>query len=135
MMFDDGYWPAFTSGKARSTHAAWDQVRFLLSLGHSLTDQQVGEGFVKELDFSRIWLRINANDSANDKDDIVAEFKCDTKDFLEQCFVCHLFFSYGSRRFEHLNIDIYIERILMNRTNLPISNYPRRTEVIDPSSE
>jgi Ca2+-dependent lipid-binding protein len=71
-MFDDGYWPAFTSGKARSTHAAWDQV---------------GEGFVKELDFSRIWLRINANDSSNEKDDIVAEFKCDTKDFLEQCFV------------------------------------------------
>ena len=75
VMFDDGYWPAFTSGKARSTHAAWDQV---------------GEGFVKELDFSRIWLRINANDSSNEKDDIVAEFKCDTKDFLEQCFVCLL---------------------------------------------
>jgi hypothetical protein len=76
-MFDDGYWPAFTSGKARSTHAAWDQV---------------GEGFVKELDFSRIWLRINANDSSNEKDDIVAEFKCDTKDFLEQCFVGLFFY-------------------------------------------
>jgi hypothetical protein len=38
-------------------------------------------------------LRINANDSSNDKDDIVAEFKCDTKDFLEQCFVCPLLFS------------------------------------------
>lgn len=48
---------------------------------------QVGEGFVRELDFSRIWLRINANDSSKDKDDIVAEFKCDTKDFLEQCYV------------------------------------------------
>lgn len=76
VMFDDGYWPSFTSGKARSTHAAWDQV---------------GEGFVKELDFSRIWLRINANDSSNEKDDIVAEFKCDTKDFLEQCFVSYSF--------------------------------------------
>jgi len=104
------------------------------AMSGSLTDKQVGEGFVKELDFSRIWLRINANDSANDKDDIVAEFKCDTKDFLEQCFVCHLLSPDGSRRFEHLNIDIYIERILMNRTNLPISNYLRRTEVIDPSS-
>ena len=48
---------------------------------------QVGEGFVRELDFSRIWLRINANDASNDRDDIVAEFKCDTKDFLEQCYV------------------------------------------------
>lgn len=26
VMFDDGYWPSFTSNKARSTHAAWDQV-------------------------------------------------------------------------------------------------------------
>ncbi|WWD20758.1 hypothetical protein CI109_105235 [Kwoniella shandongensis] len=69
VMFDDGYWPAFTSGKARSTHPTWDQV---------------GEGFIRELDFSRVWLRINAADE-NDKEDIVAEFKCDTKDFLEQC--------------------------------------------------
>ncbi|EIW70089.1 hypothetical protein TREMEDRAFT_71520 [Tremella mesenterica DSM 1558] len=69
VMFDDGYWPAYTSARARSTHPTWDQV---------------GEGFVRELDFSRIWLRINAADDS-DKDDIVAEFKCDTKDFLEQC--------------------------------------------------
>ncbi|WRT70761.1 uncharacterized protein IL334_007760 [Kwoniella shivajii] len=68
VMFDDGYWPSFTSGKARSNHPTWDQV---------------GEGFIRELDFSRTWLRINASDE--NEDDIVAEFKCDTKDFLEQC--------------------------------------------------
>nr|ODN82408.1 transmembrane protein [Cryptococcus depauperatus CBS 7841] len=69
VMIDDGYWPAFTSGKARSTHPTWDQV---------------GEGFIRELDFSRTWLRINAADE-NSKEDVVAEFKCETKDFLEQC--------------------------------------------------
>lgn len=42
---------------------------------------------MRELDFSRIWLRINANDSSKDRDDVVAEFKCDTKEFLEQCYV------------------------------------------------
>ena len=69
VMFDDGYWPSFTSTRARSSHQTWDQI---------------GEGFVRELDFSRIWLRINADEDAGDED-IVAEFKCDTKDFLEQC--------------------------------------------------
>ncbi|KAK4689249.1 hypothetical protein P7C73_g857, partial [Tremellales sp. Uapishka_1] len=69
VMFDDGYWPSFTSGKARSSHPTWDQV---------------GEGFVRELDFSRIWLRINAADDS-EKEDIVAEFKCEAKDFLDQC--------------------------------------------------
>jgi Ca2+-dependent lipid-binding protein len=121
-MFDDGYWPSFTSGKARSTHAAWDQV---------------GEGFVKELDFSRIWLRINANDSSNEKDDIVAEFKCDTKDFLEQCFVRLLFLSTPFTYFlsfpsPHL---IYNERVKTDdRTNLPISYYHKQMEVIAQSS-
>jgi Ca2+-dependent lipid-binding protein len=27
VLLDDGYWPAFTSGKARTTHPTWDQVR------------------------------------------------------------------------------------------------------------
>ncbi|WVF68009.1 hypothetical protein IAT40_002771 [Kwoniella sp. CBS 6097] len=69
VMFDDGYWPAFTTEKARSHHPTWDQV---------------GEGFIRELDFSRIWMRINEGDES-DHDDIVAEFKGDTRDFLEQC--------------------------------------------------
>ena len=117
-MFDDGYWPSFVSGKARSTHAAWDQV---------------GEGFVKELDFSRIWLRINANDSSNEKDDIVAEFKCDTKDFLEQCFVSPL-----SPVIQTLDRHVEYQGGVMgadDRINLPSSSCPNRTEVTDPRSE
>ncbi|KAL1412655.1 Tricalbin-2 [Vanrija albida] len=67
IMLDDGYWPVYTSDKARSTHATWDQV---------------GEGFVRELDFGRVWLRINAND-LDSKEDIVGELTMDTKEFLE----------------------------------------------------
>ncbi|KAH7915157.1 C2 domain-containing protein [Hygrophoropsis aurantiaca] len=64
---DDGYWPAFSTGRARGTHAQW---------------QHVGEGFVKELDFGRVWLRLNEN-AEGEKDDIIAEWKGDTKAFLE----------------------------------------------------
>lgn len=68
VLFDDGYWPAYTSERARSAHQRWDQV---------------GEGFVRELDFGRTWLRINANDDTQ-KEDIVAEVQMETREFLEQ---------------------------------------------------
>jgi Ca2+-dependent lipid-binding protein len=69
VMLDDGYWPSFVSSRARSNTQKWDQI---------------GEGFVRELDFSRIWFRLNAADDSA-KEDIVAEFRCDTKEFLELC--------------------------------------------------
>jgi Ca2+-dependent lipid-binding protein len=72
VLMDDGYWPAFTTTKAPSTNAHW---------------QHVGEGFVKELDFGRVWLRLNANDE-EEKDDIIAEWKGDVKPFLETTLVC-----------------------------------------------
>ena len=58
--------------KPRSTHAQWDHV---------------GEGFIKELDFGRIWFRLNGNDEGDNKDDIISEFKCDARAFLEQAMV------------------------------------------------
>jgi Ca2+-dependent lipid-binding protein len=66
VLFDDGYWPAYVSEPARSTHARWDQV---------------GEGFVRELEFGRTILRINASNDGDE--DIVAECKMDTHEFLE----------------------------------------------------
>ncbi|KAB5592905.1 hypothetical protein CTheo_3616 [Ceratobasidium theobromae] len=68
VLLDDGYWPVFGTEKARSVNAHWNQV---------------GEGFIKELDFGRVWLRLNENDES-DKESIVAEFKLDAKVFLEQ---------------------------------------------------
>ncbi|KAG8929500.1 hypothetical protein FRC02_005514 [Tulasnella sp. 418] len=69
VLLDDSYWPAFSTEKSRSTNAKWDQV---------------GEGFIKELDFSRVWLRLNENEDG-EKDDIIGEFKIDAKHFLEMC--------------------------------------------------
>lgn len=71
VLLDDGYWPAFGTVKARSTHAQW---------------QHVGEGFIKELDFGRVWLRLNEN-AEGDKDDIIAEWKGGAKSFLEATLV------------------------------------------------
>jgi Ca2+-dependent lipid-binding protein len=71
VLLDDGYWPAFSTIKARSTHAQWETV---------------GEGFLKELDFGRVWLRLNEADEG-DKDDVVCEWKGDAKQFLQQTMV------------------------------------------------
>ncbi|KAG5648236.1 hypothetical protein DXG03_006194 [Asterophora parasitica] len=67
VLLDDGYWPCFSSPKARSTNAQWNYV---------------GEGFIKEVDFSRVWLRLNQG-SEGEKDDIIAQWKGDAKPFLE----------------------------------------------------
>ncbi|EIW86483.1 tricalbin [Coniophora puteana RWD-64-598 SS2] len=67
VLLDDGYWPCFSTPKARSTR---------------VEIQHVGEGFIKELDFGQIWLRLNENDEG-EKDDIIAEWKGEAKPFLE----------------------------------------------------
>ncbi|OJT13069.1 hypothetical protein TRAPUB_10382 [Trametes pubescens] len=68
VLLDDAYWPAFSTIRPRSTNAQWEYI---------------GEGVVKELDFSRVWLRLNEADEG-DKDDVVAEWKGDAKAFLER---------------------------------------------------
>jgi len=65
---DDGYWPVFATPKSSSLNAKFDHV---------------GEGFVKELDFGRVWLRLDESDH-DEKDHIVGEFKGDAKAFLQQ---------------------------------------------------
>lgn len=72
VLLDDGYWPCFSTVKARSVHAQWNYV---------------GEGFIKEVDFGRVWLRINQADE-NEKDEIIAEWKGDAKSFLQVTMVC-----------------------------------------------
>lgn len=68
---DDGYWPCFSTIKARSVHAEW---------------QFVGEGFVKEIDFSQVWFRLN-DAPEGDKDNIISQWKGDTKTFLKSALV------------------------------------------------
>lgn len=71
IMLDDGYWPAFGTTKALSTTARWEQV---------------GEGFIKELDFGKIWVRLNGNEEG-EREDIIAQYTFDAKPFLERCLV------------------------------------------------
>ena len=71
VLLDDAYWPAFSTVRARSHNAQWEYI---------------GEGFVKELDFGQVWLRLNEADEG-DKDEIIAEYKGDAKDFLKQTLV------------------------------------------------
>lgn len=69
VLLDENYWPAFsTLEKSRSHQVKWDEI---------------GEGFVKELDFSQITLRLNNNDES-EKEEIFAELKMSTRDFLER---------------------------------------------------
>ena len=51
-----------------------------------VTWDYTGEGFIKELDFGRVWLRLNEADEGA-KDDIVAEWKEDAKKFLQESMV------------------------------------------------
>ncbi|KIJ45255.1 hypothetical protein M422DRAFT_207610 [Sphaerobolus stellatus SS14] len=69
VLMDDGYWPVAVTPKSRSVHAKWGMVT---------------EGFVKELDFGQVWLKLDQSED-DDKDDLIAELKIDTKAFLEQC--------------------------------------------------
>lgn len=68
VLLDDGYWPAFSTIRATGHRAMW---------------QHVGEGFLKELDFGRVWFRLNEADEGA-KDDIFGEWKGDAKQFLSQ---------------------------------------------------
>ena len=68
---DDGYWPCLSTIKARKHEAEWDYV---------------GEGFIKEIDFGLVWLRLN-DAPEGDKDDVVAQWKGDAKAFLQATLV------------------------------------------------
>ena len=68
ILMDDGYWPVFSTQKSGATSAQWDMV---------------GEGFIKELDFGRVWFRLNGNGDS-EKEDLIAEYKADAKDFLHR---------------------------------------------------
>ncbi|BGP49470.1 Tricalbin-2 [Rhodotorula kratochvilovae] len=68
VLFDDGYWPAFSTERSRSTHNTWDEI---------------GEALIRELDFSQVILKLN--DSEKDtREDIVASLTVDLNTFLEE---------------------------------------------------
>lgn len=57
-----------------------------MARSRNITWDYTGEGFIKELDFGRVWLRLNEAEEGT-KDDIVAEWKEDAKKFLQEAMV------------------------------------------------
>jgi len=69
VLFDDAYWPTYSTEPARSNHAVWDEI---------------GETFVRELDFSQVILKLNTADKET-SEDIVGQVTIDANEFLERC--------------------------------------------------
>ena len=77
VLLDDGYWSCMSTVKAQKCEAQWDYV---------------GEGFVKEIDFGLVWLRLNEAPEG-DRDDTFAEWKGDAKAFLHNTLVSFVTFA------------------------------------------
>lgn len=96
VLLDDGYWPCFSTMKARSSHAQFGYV---------------GEGFMKEVDFGRVWFRLN-DGAENEKDDIIAECKEDAKTFLQAALVSFLL----QCLYFPFDYNTYFNRMVLKRT-------------------
>ncbi|KAI8455528.1 C2 domain-containing protein [Phakopsora pachyrhizi] len=68
-LFDDGYWPAYSTEPSKSAHAKWDET---------------GESFIRELDWSRCSLKLNTAEK-DTKEEVYAEYTSGLKPFLEEC--------------------------------------------------
>ncbi|EFP82963.2 uncharacterized protein PGTG_09931 [Puccinia graminis f. sp. tritici CRL 75-36-700-3] len=68
-LFDDGYWPSYSTEPSKSTHPKWDET---------------GESFIRELDWSRCILKLNVADK-DTREEVYAEYTSDLKDFLNDC--------------------------------------------------
>ena len=69
VVFDDYAFASYTSAKARSRHQKWDEV---------------GDGFIRELEFSRITLRLRSKvDKTHEEADVIASLTGDTLDVLK----------------------------------------------------
>lgn len=103
VLFDDGYWPAYTTEKARTAHHTWDEV---------------GESVVKELDWSKFLLKLRTGDG---DDDVFAEFAGNTKDVLEKAlnsqYEFRLYNSAGAQvasvvmECRYIPIDLHLEPV------------------------
>lgn len=103
VLFDDGYWPAYTTEKARTAHQNWDEV---------------GESVVRELDWSKFLLKLRTGDG---DDDVFAEFAGNTKDVLEKTLNAQYEFRLQSNSGQHaasvviecryIPIDLHLEPV------------------------
>lgn len=78
----------------------------------------VGEGFIKEVDFGRVWLRLNEAPD-DEKDAVVAEWKGDAKAFLKTTLVgIHLFHLCDSDNEWFNRRVLTLMHLWMNKTGL-----------------
>lgn len=66
-MFDDGYWPAYSTEPSRSHNTTWDEI---------------GEIVIRELDFSQITFQLNTAEKET-REDVIAQATVDLPSFLE----------------------------------------------------
>ncbi|KAI5478145.1 hypothetical protein MNV49_005409 [Pseudohyphozyma bogoriensis] len=69
ILFDDGYWPTYSTEPARSTHAVFDEI---------------GESFIRELDYSQVIIKLNTAEKET-REDVIASSTIDMNHFLEMC--------------------------------------------------
>lgn len=72
ILFDDYLYPAYTTSKARSRHAQWNET---------------GEGFIRELDASTITIRVNREADSHEENHIVAQAQDQTLNVLRRSYV------------------------------------------------
>lgn len=72
VLFDDFAFPSYVSSKARGRHQKWDEI---------------GDGFVRELEFSRLTMRLveKTDPKASDEGNVIATLSGDTADVLKMC--------------------------------------------------
>jgi len=109
VLLDDGYWPCFGTFKARSHHAQWDYV---------------GEGFMKEVDFGKVWFRLNEADSDDNKEDIVAVTELPAKEFLTRAMESPQTIELKDPRDDSFNSTVLVEAKFIP---VPVKLEPRET--------
>lgn len=77
VLLDDYLYPSYTTSRTRSKHAKWNET---------------GEGLVRELDVSKMTLRINKEADSHDLDHILAQFSDYTLNVIRYSFVRSLQF-------------------------------------------
>ncbi|MBW0557662.1 hypothetical protein O181_097377 [Austropuccinia psidii MF-1] len=69
LLFDNGYWPSYSTEPSKSTNAKWDET---------------AECFIRELGWSRCVLKLNVAEK-DTREEVYAEYTSGLKPFLDDC--------------------------------------------------
>lgn len=97
VVMDDMLFPSYSSSKARSRQTQFGESRYLLPAEHSrvlIHSPAAGDAFVRELDVSKITLRLRAKEDKkgeDNSDSTIAKLTGSTLDTLQRCLVSPVF--------------------------------------------